>query len=438
VVINGAFQTHHQAALQSDGAVLVAVSSPAAELIAQEEWQAIGEAPLPEVDEWPRKLWISPFFGLSARYGNTSDLVGNTFTIVELESIDDGIASNQPLIVAPNGITMTPAVIDRTVAWWASAMTGEDLGALVDDYKAAFPEKPIVAYLDNDEWPSERPAWVDSRVWPSVQVYRFPNEPLDDFKQRTEDVVARVAAYDRPIWLTLRMDDFNHEGTVTQTEEAIPHYIDLARRYFVVGLHLFADRRPGGMEEYPSLRAWGHAMQEANPAERPNRFDYWTPESVDLPTTLLNKLQQETSLMVFDEDEKDYLVDLIMADDNDNVVPLPPVDEDELLAVVTHQRSLFDEELLTADQCVSLLNEAAFQLGAAWGLLLKEHGNYGVRNDGTRCSTDFLVRSDGLGYDVLIDAGNRDFGPGPATAGIGNKDTFDFTGDDEGRFVEAI
>jgi hypothetical protein len=60
---------------------------------------------------------------------------------------------------------------------------------------------------------------------------------------------------------------------------------------------------------------------------------------------------------------------------------------------------------MSNDQCVELLNRAAFiHRAEGWGLLLKEGGNNGARHDGKRCSVDWLVTRE-TGADFLSDAG---------------------------------
>lgn len=269
------------------------------------------------VPAFDRKLWTSPFFSYSHRagIGETPDPFGNAITLVgdprDPEMIRREILDYQrlaqPLIVAAG--PEATANLNLTIAWWVSAPDLEGLGEAVRA-ALALPEKPVVAYLDARGWPADRPGWVTDRVWPSVQAYRRPSEDLRTFRIDVERDLARVGIYTRPCWLTCRFDDFNGTGTVAQTLEAVPAYEAWTRLYPVIGLHLFADRRPGGMQHHPVLRAAAKALVNGNPA-RPNRFDYWRPDGSDLRAVWQNKLQQSTMLLAADAAEKAWLLDQI-------------------------------------------------------------------------------------------------------------------------------
>ena len=68
------------------------------------------------------------------------------------------------------------------------------------------------------------------------------------------------------------------------------------------------------------------------------------------------------------------------------------------------------------NEAVDILNRTLWPHRAEWGLLKKESGNHGVRQeDGARCSVDYAIRlSDRMGGDVFGSAGSVD-GKGPTT-----------------------
>ncbi|MEO8071036.1 MAG: hypothetical protein ABI652_06510 [Acidobacteriota bacterium] len=85
-------------------------------------------------------------------------------------------------------------------------------------------------------------------------------------------------------------------------------------------------------------------------------------------------------------------------------VPGVPVNTDNIFQTLTSLRAEYPGGM-SNDQCVELLNRAAFLHRAeGWCLLLKEGGNNGARHDGTRCSVDWLVTRE-TGADFLSDAG---------------------------------
>jgi len=68
--------------------------------------------------------------------------------------------------------------------------------------------------------------------------------------------------------------------------------------------------------------------------------------------------------------------------------------------------------LMTANECVEMLNAVAKGEGNGWGLLKKEGGNHGIQPvTGIGCSVDWLLNKDlKLGTDCLIDGGNSTTG----------------------------
>ncbi len=274
--------------------------------------------PTVSVAPLPLKTWIAPFFSHSERYGDTpvAQHVGNAVMVVSDER--DPIPSlhrelerirplNLPMIVQGD-VAIDPINYNQTVAWWAAGGTPEALGQSVGKCLAK-QEKPVIAYLDGRGWPQEKPSWMVGRVWPSVQVYRFPGEMVADFISRMVQVMNTVKAYGQPIVLTPRFDDFNGSGSIQQTLEAMPLYNRLIREYFVVGFMPFSDRRGTGISKSPELRAWAEAFLAANPA-RPNRFDYWVTTG-SMPIALRNKLMQQTTMITLMPEEKTYLLNLL-------------------------------------------------------------------------------------------------------------------------------
>jgi hypothetical protein len=277
-------------------------------------------ATVPQLPPLPRKMWVTPFFSHSKRYGDTplADHVGNAITVVAgdennlagslREELDRIRPLAQPMFVQGN--TQVDAVnINQTIAWWVSGKDIEDLRFNVERALAK-EEKPVIAYLDQRLWPSARPTWMTDRVWPAVQAYRSPGEVLGTFQATMETTLGRVQAYGQPIVLTPRFDDFNGQGSIQQTLECMPLFDRWLRDYFCVGIMPFSDRRGNGISKSPQLKAWAMAFLNANPA-RPNRFDYWVP-SGSLAAALRNKLQQQTNTIVLMPEEKLYLLGLLL------------------------------------------------------------------------------------------------------------------------------
>ena len=185
----------------------------------------------------------------------------------------------------------------------------------LSDALAAGKSESLVAYLDvlagePGDWPVDRPAWVDARTWPSVNTYRHAGEPIAAYRARVEPTLERVAGYGRPVFLTVQAYDRNAGAPgAAEAIQTLPLVDVWTRQYLVVGLHLFADRRPGGMADHPELRAWGHAFAAA--AERPSRWDYWTPRDADHDVTLLERLKQETENIALTARDKARVIECI-------------------------------------------------------------------------------------------------------------------------------
>ncbi len=286
-------------------------------------WEQFVVAPpvviTPNVSALPRKIWVAPYYSHSVRYGDTpiADHVGNAITVVAGTADNPTVALKAELdrirplglpMIVQGGVAIEAVNLNQVIAWLVS---GTDMNNLGQNVYAALgmPEKPVIAYLDNRNWPTAKPAWMSGRVWPAVQAYRGPGEDMGVFAASMNSVMANVSGYGQPIVLTPRFDDFNGSGSVNQTLEAMPLYDQWLRKFFVVGLMPFADRRGNGIAKVPAFRAWAKAFLAANPA-RPNRFDYWVP-SGGVATALRNKLMQTTETIVLMPEEKTYILGLL-------------------------------------------------------------------------------------------------------------------------------
>lgn len=276
----------------------------------------------PSLPTYEKPMFCSAFFQYSLRpsSGVTDDPFGNCATLVG--SPDDPSMLGKEVAMTPGALVVvgdqpeSGADLNRTVAWWVSGADLDSLGATV---AACDPSKPIVAYLDKRGWPQAKPAWVTPSVWPSVQVYRAPGESLEAFEAAVRADLERVAAYGGYCWVTLRLDDYNGQGSVAQTLEACPIYDRLIRDFpCIVGLHLFADERKGGMADHPELRAWGKAFAGAC-GPRPSRYDYCTLPDVSAVYTLQQKLLQDRGTYQLSAADRTYLLALM-----GGVPPDPP------------------------------------------------------------------------------------------------------------------
>lgn len=275
---------------------------------------------------YEKPMFCSAFFQYSLRpsSGVTDDPFGNCATLVG--SPDDPTMLGKEVAMTPGALVVvgdqpeSGADLNRTVAWWVSGADVDGLGRAVAACDAA---KPIAAYLDRRGWPQDKPAWVTPSVWPSVQVYRAPGESLEAFEAAVRADLERVAAYGGYCWVTLRLDDYNGAGSVAQTLEACPVYDRLIRDFpCIVGLHLFADERKGGMAFHPELRAWGKAFAGAC-GPRPSRYDYCTLPGVSATYTLEQKLLQDRGTYQLSAADRTYVLAL-MGDVEPPEPPQPP------------------------------------------------------------------------------------------------------------------
>lgn len=266
---------------------------------------------------WPTKMWISTFHTHTEQYlgGGQGDVIGNAITLTGSSTDPQGIVRElrrtrqdspaTPIICVPSWEADQLEFVGRIVAWWTAGADDGGLAAAVQAAHAHTP-KAVWAYLDRRGWSATRPWWVTDQVLPALQCYRNPGESLDAFDAAIRQDLDAVAGYDRPCVLTLACYD-RLQGYLGMKEQSYAIQTLLrgwVEDYPVVGLHLFADRRPGGMRDYPVLRTLADAMVLANPA-RPNRYDYW--QHGDLTTVYRNKLGQTTPLIALTAPEKAYL-----------------------------------------------------------------------------------------------------------------------------------
>lgn len=276
--------------------------------LTEEELRALlpDEEPVPIEDimipSFERPMWQAPFFSHHSRYGDTSieKHVGNSIWVPASE-IERVKSLGQPLIVHPD--TEIPDWAYNTIiAYWVSGATVSELIDEVIDC-LTLSEKPIIAYLDNRDWPEQNPFYSSlgsDRIWPSIQAYRAPNESLVDFKYEMDEVITRVNSYKVPMGLTTRFDDFNGSGSISKTLECMPFYEEWLRLWNFVVHMPFSDRRGNAISNNESLWSWARAFQFAIPSSRPNRFDYWRPDNSEIEDILKNKLNQSRAAIVLE------------------------------------------------------------------------------------------------------------------------------------------
>lgn len=271
--------------------------------------EALPPAPVAAYQPKPfgKKLWMAPFFEVGNRYGDTQQpLLGNAITVVE-----PGVAARVARRFGKPMITTVDAYDSQydnlIIAYWVSGGTMEELRG--EYFKALrLPEKPIIAYLDGRGWPSTCPSWMlGNRTWLGVQAYRGETESLSEFTHQMEKILGGLYSWNLPIMLTPQFYDRNGTVGVSHALANMPVYEKLINEHYIVGMMPFADRRPGGMKDHQVLADSCWNFTQAVP-DRPNRHDYWTPKSVDMITTLRNKLQQSTSMLVLSVAEKQYLL----------------------------------------------------------------------------------------------------------------------------------
>lgn len=272
--------------------------------------------PVPALAALPNKLLWVPHYTHDDRYGDSpiEDGTYNAILLPEREAQTGGgvidfsvldrelarvvaLRPTMPLVVDAGQRQPAAQYLDRTVAYWVGKWNYADLEASVRR-ALTFAEKPIIAYNDRpQEWPEQKPDWITSQVWPSVQAYRNKDESLADFKRRIEVWLDRMAAWCPYFALAPAFYTRNGAVSVSHVLECMPLYDEWLRRYSIVAVEPFAANRLTGMKQHQPLLAWCQAFMRANPG-RPNRYDYWEPATVDVDTVLKNKLGQDERLPV--------------------------------------------------------------------------------------------------------------------------------------------
>ncbi len=272
----------------------------------------VGTEPLPvdfSLRAFPRKVWVAPFYEVSAQYGVADTLLGNAVQIVAPGDVPL-CPTDRARIVSSSAYDA--AWVNLTVAYWASGGNVNELRTAISHFDGK-PEKPIIAHMDSGDifqWPETKPSWITDKVWPSVQAYRGFAEPIDWFRARLEATLDRVASYGKPMGLTPGFyDRRSAQGqlTLSEMEECIPLFDKWMQTYPIVVLQPFARRRPGGTIDYPVMEEWLRRLGLMNPV-RPNRYDWWTPTNTSLEFSLTNKLSQSVELISLTRTEKDFLL----------------------------------------------------------------------------------------------------------------------------------
>lgn len=316
----------------------------------------VGEVPVAtpiQLAKFPRKMWVFPFYSHDERFGDTAPErhVGNGILLVEREG-DPLVIHRELNRVRPLGKPMMVEGVQKiaeenlntTVAWWAKGGTVEQL-AVATRVALRLPEKMVVSYLDNDDWPASRPDWITSRVCPAPQAYRRNGESLDAFRLRIEDVLRRVSAYGREMFLTPRFDDPDQtedRWSLKDTLDCMPLYEKWIREFNIVGFMPFADRRGSGIAKHDILWQWAKAFLDANPA-MPGRFDYWTSVDVAPIEVLRNKLGQDTVMTFLTRKEKDYLLQRLQDGPPDPDPTDPPPTEFKYANYEEHMKRRWNE-----------------------------------------------------------------------------------------------
>ena len=354
------------------------------------------------IPAFEKPIWQAPFFSHSDQYGDTplDKHVGNAIWLRTSDKSHN--PGTLPLITAVN-TNVNDVDQNLTVAYWEGSGTIQELLERIR-IASAYPEKPIIAYLDGDGWPTTNPFSSD-RVWPAIQAYCSPNESLSHFEVRITDIINRVQGYKLPIVLTSRFDDFNGSQSIDNIIACMPLYEKWIRNFNFVGHMPFSDRRGNAISSNENLWLWARRFQYAIPAGRPNRFDYWRPAGMSEKQVLDNKLHQSRAAVVLEPYLRDYILNF---DNGSESLEWP-----DLLPLVKEVRAKYPEKI-TCDECVKVVNEVAKHAPAQYefGLLEKKSGNHGTLSNGTKCSVDWIVsRKLGKGCDCLISCPNSQDGP---------------------------
>jgi len=263
------------------------------------------------IASFERPMWQAPFFSHHPRYGDTSSdrHVGNAIYVDHDDNNAERLLSlGYPLIVNVDHPRAKELSLNLTIAWFVSGGSMQELEALVNVVGREYEEKPIIAYLDGRNWfPNQD--WITDRVWPAIQAYRFPNEPLESFTENVGKAIIVANSHNRPMCLVSRFDDFNAQSTVNNILECMPHYEAWLRTYQFVAHMPFSDRRGNAIAINPLLWNQARAFQFAIPSQRPNRFDYWRPTDSSIKDILINKLGQSRAAVVLEPYLREHILE---------------------------------------------------------------------------------------------------------------------------------
>lgn len=267
----------------------------------------VGETKM--IRAFERTFWQAPYLSHHKRYGDTSPErhVGNSIHVDwEDDNLGRFLSLGKGLIFDIDNALGFTVVEGLVVTWYCSANNLNDLGAKVERAKT-FPERPIIAYLDSRDWPANRPDWLTTNVWPSIQAYPAASEPLNNFIMNIESLIQRVDSYEQPMCLASRTSEGNADYAYIL--QCVPFYEEWLRNFFFVAHMPFSDRRGNGIQKNENLWQAMRAFQYAIPFGQPNRFDYWIPEDASMLERLENKFGQSRASFVIEQDLQEDILD---------------------------------------------------------------------------------------------------------------------------------
>jgi hypothetical protein len=221
-------------------------------------------------------------------------------------------------------------IVDRTsfhrgvessvIALYVHAPHGGALISEVADIEATIqggvlPDLPIICYVDQRDvdWEAILPHLDGKRHWISPQCYRDPGETFTRFSGRIYEAVMDILDWSFNVIPTWHAYDRNGQGTVAEAVETFRLYEEL--RAGLIGILPFTDMRQGsgtgGMNFHPSIKAEVAKLDRMQPEDRPNRYSYWQPRSIDMAQVLRNKLGQDRELVQLSNGEKHLILSLL-------------------------------------------------------------------------------------------------------------------------------
>lgn len=300
-----------------------------------------GQQPQPGDNEMMIKsfehpYWMASYFSHHERYGDVpmDQHMGNAIVVIGDER-DASVRNkeyfrlaqlNQPLIVDIGKDEPPHDHINLVIAWLAA---GKDINELKSNVERAlnYHELPVIAYLDSTDWPRSNP-FNSSRIFPSIQAYRFPNETLNGWSARVQSAIDVCKSYGLQLSFVPRLDDFNGGQQIQNILDCVPFYEQWMREYQFRFFMPFADLRRNeqagifGFRHYPSLLAVAKAFFYACPSGKPNRNDYWRKSNDSLKNIWKNKRGQSRAALVMEEDLRNE-IDRMFDGSNPNP-PNPP------------------------------------------------------------------------------------------------------------------